>query len=55
VISHQPFLYDELTAASPDRPALSPAEAVENLRGVAGMLLDPAVFAALERVVLERP
>lgn len=48
-------LYDELTAASPDRLALSPADAVENLRAVVGMLLDPAVFAALERVVLERP
>lgn len=47
-------IYDELTATVEEEKALSPAQAMENLRGLAGMLLDPKVFEALERVVGDR-
>ncbi|MDP3774304.1 MAG: response regulator [Gemmatimonadales bacterium] len=47
-------LYDELTATVEEEKALSPAQAMENLRGLAGMLLDPRVLKALEQVVGER-
>ncbi len=44
-------VYDELALASPDRGAREPRQAVENLRGLSGLLLDPGVFAALEQEV----
>jgi response regulator RpfG family c-di-GMP phosphodiesterase len=44
-------LYDELAVASPDGSTLEPREAIANLRGVAGLMLDPEVFAALEQEV----
>jgi response regulator RpfG family c-di-GMP phosphodiesterase len=47
-------LYDELTATAEAEKALRPAQALENMRGVAGMLLDPKVFDALEQMVGER-
>ena len=37
---------------SADGPALTPAAAIENLRGLVGLKLDPTVFAALEQEVL---
>jgi putative two-component system response regulator len=43
--------YDELAVASPEGASLEPREAVENLRGLVGLMLDPAVFAALEQEV----
>ncbi len=46
-------LYDELTATAEEGKNLKPAQALENLRGLCGMLLDPAVFGALEAVVGE--
>jgi response regulator RpfG family c-di-GMP phosphodiesterase len=45
-------LYDELAVGSADGPALTPAAAIENLRGLVGLKLDPTVFAALEQEVL---
>jgi response regulator RpfG family c-di-GMP phosphodiesterase len=47
-------LYDELAAGSAEHAALTPAQALENLRGLAGTMLDPAVLEALEGVVAER-
>jgi putative two-component system response regulator len=44
-------LYDELAVASPDGSTLEPHEAIVNLRGVVGLMLDPKVFAALEQEV----
>jgi cyclic di-GMP phosphodiesterase len=44
-------LYDELALASPDGSTLEPRQAVENLRALSGLLLDPGVFAALEQEV----
>jgi len=45
-------LYDELAVESAEGGALAPAAAIENLRGLSGLKLDPAVFAALEQEVL---
>lgn len=42
-------LYDELTATGEE--GMRPAQALENLRGLRGMLLDPKVLQALEQVV----
>lgn len=44
-------IYDELVAASARQPALTPAEALESLRGSVGMRLDPVVFDVLGEVV----
>jgi putative two-component system response regulator len=44
-------LYDELAIASPEGATLEPREVIANLRGLAGLMLDPAVFAALEHEV----
>jgi response regulator RpfG family c-di-GMP phosphodiesterase len=44
-------LYDELAVASPDGSTLEPREAIANLRGVVGLMLDPRVFGALEQEV----
>jgi putative two-component system response regulator len=44
-------LYDELAMAGGERAALEPREAIENLRGLVGLMLDPAVFTALEHEV----
>lgn len=46
-------LYDELTAPAEPRAGLSHRDALANLRGLAGTMLDPAVLDALERVVAE--
>jgi len=46
-------LYDQLTEGATAGQALRPAQAMENLTGLAGTLLDPAVVAALERVVVK--
>ncbi len=46
-------LYDQLTEGASAGQALRPAQAMENLRGLAGTLLDPAVVTALERVVVK--
>ena len=42
-------LYDELATASPEGASLQPREAIANLRALVGLMLDPAVFAALEQ------
>jgi cyclic di-GMP phosphodiesterase len=42
-------LYDELAVANPEGQAFEPRHAIESLRGLVGLLLDPRVFAALER------
>lgn len=47
-------LYDELTATSEEGKPLQPAQALENLRGFAGMMLDPRVLEALEQAVGDR-
>ena len=44
-------LYDELALASPEGSTLEPRQAVENLRSLSGLLLDPTVFTALEQEV----
>jgi putative two-component system response regulator len=44
-------LYDELAVASSDGDALAPRQAIANLRALAGLMLDPKVFAALEQEV----
>jgi cyclic di-GMP phosphodiesterase len=44
-------LYDELALSSSEGSALQPRQAVENLRALSGLLLDPGVFAALEQEV----
>ena len=44
-------LYDELALASPEGSTLEPRQAVENLRSLSGLLLDPRVFTALEQEV----
>ncbi len=44
-------LYDELALSSPDGSTLDPRQAVENLRSLSGLLLDPGVFAALEQEI----
>jgi len=46
-------LYVELTEMGHGGPAMSAADAVANLRGLAGTLLDPRVLDALEQVVLK--
>lgn len=46
-------LYVELTEMGLGGPAMSAADAVANLRGLAGTLLDPRVLDALEQVVLK--
>lgn len=45
-------LYVELTEMGHGGPAMSAADAIANLRGLAGTLLDPRVLDALEQVVL---
>ncbi len=45
-------VYDELSMGSAEGAALAPAAAVENLRALVGLKLDPAVFAALEQELL---
>ena len=45
-------VYDELAMGSADGVAVAPAAAVANLKGLVGLKLDPAVFAALEQEVL---
>lgn len=47
------ILYVELTEAGLGGPGMSAADAVANLRGLAGTLLDPHVLDALEQVVLQ--
>jgi response regulator RpfG family c-di-GMP phosphodiesterase len=42
-------LYDELAVASPEAASLGPREVIANLRSLVGLMLDPAVFAALEQ------
>ncbi len=44
-------LYDDLAVAGAAGAALTPAAAVANLRSLSGLMLDPAVFAALEQEV----
>jgi response regulator RpfG family c-di-GMP phosphodiesterase len=45
-------VYDELAMGSADGAALEPGAAIANLRGLVGLKLDPAVFAALEQELL---
>ena len=45
-------VYDDLAVGSAEGDALAPAAAIANLRGLVGLKLDPAVFAALEQEVL---
>ncbi len=45
-------LYDELAMGSGEGPALAPDAAIANLRGLAQLMLDPSVVAALEREML---
>jgi cyclic di-GMP phosphodiesterase len=45
-------VYDELAMGSADGVTLAPAAAIANLKGLVGLKLDPAVFAALEQEVL---
>ncbi len=46
-------LYDELTEGAAEGHALDPVQAIANLGGLAGTLLDPSVLVALERVVVK--
>ncbi len=45
-------LYDDLAVAGTGGGSLAPAAAIANLRSLSGLMLDPAVFAALEQEVL---
>ncbi|HVO35880.1 MAG TPA: HD domain-containing phosphohydrolase [Gemmatimonadales bacterium] len=45
-------VYDELAMGSGDGATLEPGAAIANLRGLVGLKLDPAVFAALEQELL---
>ncbi len=47
--------FDALTADRPYRAAMAPARALDIMRGELGRGVDPLVFAALERLVADRP
>jgi len=47
-------IYDALTTTRPYRESVSPEEAVESMRGLAGKVLCPLVFSALAEVVSRR-
>ncbi len=46
-------LYDQLTEGATAGQSLRPAQAMENLKGLSGTLLDPAIVTALQRVVVK--
>jgi putative two-component system response regulator len=47
-------IYDALTTTRPYRKSVSPEEAVESMRNLAGKMICPLVFSALEDVVSRR-
>jgi HD-GYP domain-containing protein (c-di-GMP phosphodiesterase class II) len=47
-------IYDALTTTRPYRQSVSPEEAVESVRNLAGKMICPLVFTALEDVVSRR-
>jgi putative two-component system response regulator len=47
-------IYDALTTVRPYRKAVTPEEAVESMRALAGVAICPLVFAALSDVVSRR-
>jgi putative two-component system response regulator len=47
-------IYDALTTTRPYRQSVTPEEAVESMRGLAGKMICPLVFTALEDVVSRR-
>ena len=48
-------IYDALTTSRPYQEKMPPTTAVERMRELVGTVLDPAVHAALESVILHRP
>jgi response regulator RpfG family c-di-GMP phosphodiesterase len=47
-------IYDALTTARPYQPTLSPEEAIERMRSLAGKIVDPAIMDALATAVKRR-